>query len=131
MSQRIPKALKQLIRERAIQHCEYCGVHEDDCVLLHRLDHIVARKHGGETVLENMAWSCFWCNSHKGTDLTSIDPDNGRIVRLFHPRRDDWDEHFQVRAGRIFPLTAIGRVTVRLLQFNCPETVMSRQNPTS
>ena len=51
MSQRIPKALKQLIREQAVRRCEYCGVHEDDSVLTHRPDHIVARKHGGETVL--------------------------------------------------------------------------------
>ena len=44
MSQRIPKALKQLVRERAVWRCEYCGVHEDDSVLTHRPDHIVARK---------------------------------------------------------------------------------------
>ena len=131
MSQRIPKALKQLIRARAAQHCESCGVHEDDCVLSHRPDHIYARKHGGETVPENMAWSCFWCNSHKGTDLASVDPEDGRIVRLFYPRRDNWRAHFQNRVGRILPLTAIGRVTVRLLQFNRPETVMSRQNSTT
>ena len=77
-----------------------------------------------------MAWSCFWCNAHKGTDLASVDPESGRIVRLFGPRQDNWDEHFQTQAGRIIPLTAIGRVTVRLLQFNRPETVMSRLNPT-
>lgn len=131
MSRRTPKALKQLIRNRAFQHCEYCGVHEDDGVLAHRPDHIVAWKHGGETIPENMAWSCFWCNAHKGTDLASIDPENGRIVRLFNPRQDHWHEHFQLQDGRINPLTAIGRVTVRLLQFNRPETVMSRQNPTA
>ena len=131
MNRRTPKVLKQLVRDRAMQHCEYCRVHEDDSVLSHRPDHIVAWKHRGETVQENMAWSCFWCNAHKGTDLASIDPENGRIVRLFNPRRDDWHEHFQIRAGRIIPLTAIGRVTVRLLQFNRPETVMSRQNPST
>ena len=78
-----------------------------------------------------MAWSCFWCNAHKGTDLASIDLENGRTVRLFNPRQDHWREHFQLQDGRIIPLTAIGRVTVRLLQFNRPETVMSRQNPTN
>ena len=131
MSRRTPKALKQLIRDRAFQHCEYCGVHEDDAVLAHRPDHIVAWKHGGETIPENMAWSCFWCNAHKGTDLASIDPENGRIIRLFNPRQDNWHEHFQFQDGRIIPLTAIGRVTVRLLQFNRPEAVMSRQSSTT
>lgn len=131
MNRRTPKVLKQLVRDRAMRFCEYCHVHEDDSVLSHRPDHIVALKHGGETVPKNMAWSCFWCNAHKGTDLASIDSENGRIVRLFNPRRDDWHEHFQIRAGRIIPLTAIGRVTARLLQFNRPETVMSRQNPSA
>ena len=61
----------------------------------------------------------------------SIDPENSRIVRLFNPRQDHWHEHFQFQDGRIIPLTAIGRVTVRLLQFNRPEAVMSRQSSTT
>ncbi|MCY7406445.1 MAG: hypothetical protein LH631_03450 [Alkalinema sp. CAN_BIN05] len=40
------------------------------------------------------------------------------MVRLYQPRCDRWTEHFQFQAGEIIPLSAIGRVTVRLLQLN-------------
>jgi len=32
-----------------------------------------------------------------------------------------WTDHFQLDAGEVLPLTAIGRVTVRLLQLNRSE----------
>ena len=67
------------------------------------------------------------CNRHKGTDLASVDPETGEMWRLFHPRRDRWREHFQSRDGVIVPLTAIGRVTVRLLQLNRVERVKERK----
>ena len=38
-----------------------------------------------------------------------------------------WTEHFQLKAGEVSPLTAIGRVTVRLLQLNRPERVAERR----
>ena len=62
----------------------------------------------------------------KGSDLASIDPDNEKIVRLYRPNYDRWTEHFRLKAGEVSPLTAIGRVTVRLLQLNRPERVAER-----
>jgi hypothetical protein len=47
--------------------------------------------------------------------------------RLFHPRRDAWHEHFQLRGGMIVAITAAGRVTVRLLQLNRSERVKERE----
>jgi hypothetical protein len=32
----------------------------------------------------------------KGTRISGIDPESDTEVRLFHPRQDEWDEHFQV-----------------------------------
>lgn len=52
---------------------------------------------------------------------------NGEIVRLYNPRRDRWREHFKLEKGEIIPLTAIGRVTVKLLQINRPERVEERR----
>ncbi len=71
--------------------------------------------------------ACTSCNKRKGSDLASIDPVDGEIVRLFQPRRDRWDEHFRLSAGEIVTLTAIGRVTVRLLQLNRSERVRIRR----
>jgi hypothetical protein len=50
-----------------------------------------------------------------------------RIVRLYQPQQDCWRDHFQFEAGEIKPLTAIGRVTVRLLQMNRRERVEERK----
>ncbi len=58
--------------------------------------------------------------------LASIDPQHGEIVRLYHPRTDTWRDHFKVIDGEIIPLTAIGRVTARLLRFNEPDRVDER-----
>src|SRR5207247_5166116 len=93
----------------------------------HQVDHIIAEKHGGQTDADNLALSCIVCNKRKGSDLTSIDPVSGAIVPLFHPRKDRWSSHFQLVGGRVEPLTAIGRATVRLLQLNDPDRVEERE----
>ena len=91
------------------------------------MDHIVALKHGGLTEADNLALSCALCNKHKGSDLASLDPETGEIAPLYHPRRDRWVNHFQVVGAHIVPLTPVGRVTVRLLQFNQSERVAERE----
>jgi HNH endonuclease len=92
----------------------------------HEVDHIIAAKHAGGASAENLALCCALCNKYKGTDLASIDPETGELQRLFHPRRDRWYEHFELRGGEILAHTAIGRVTVRLLQLNRRERVRER-----
>jgi hypothetical protein len=90
-------------------------------------DHIIARKHRGETVEENLAWACYLCNRLKGSDIASVDVETGRIVRLFHPRKDRWETHFRLDGPRIVGLTSVGRVTEFLLQFNRRRTLGTRQ----
>jgi hypothetical protein len=101
-------------------------LHADDAYLPFEVDHIIAEKHGGATLIENLAWACALCNRYKGTDLASIDPQSGRLVALFHPRQQHWRRHFRVANGAIEPSTAAGRVTVRLLRLNEPERVLVR-----
>lgn len=71
--------------------------------------------------------SCALCNQHKGSDIASLDPADGALTPLFHPRRERWSEHFALREGFIIPLTAIGRVTGRLLQLNAPNRIGERE----
>ena len=123
----IPAAIRRLVRDRAHDCCEYCRIPESLTFVGHCMDHIVAEKHGGETNTENLAFSCSICNSHKGTDLTSIDPETGAIVPLFNPRCELWISHFRVHEGRIVPLTPMGRATERLLQFNLKSRVEERE----
>lgn len=87
---------------------------------------IISQKHGGPTKPDNLALSCALCNKHKGSDLASLDPDTGNIVALYHPRRDQWVEHFQLSNHRFIPLTATGRVTIRLLQLNRQDRIEER-----
>lgn len=123
----VPVALRRLVRDRADLRCEYCLIPERFTLTTHWVDHVVAEKHGGRTDELNLALSCSLCNQHKGTDLSSIDPLDGQITPLFHPRRDRWAQHFRLAVnGAIEPLTATGRVTVRLLQMNSPERAEER-----
>lgn len=127
MSQRVPAPLRKFVRDRADRRCEYCLLHENDVLLPHEPDHIVASRHRGVTAGSNLAWACFLCNRRKGTDLSSIDPKTGQIAPLFNPRTDVWSDHFRLQEGRIVPLTPAGRVTECLLQLNTPESIETRR----
>lgn len=81
---------------------------------------------GGPTAVDNLALACIHCNRFKGPNVAGLKPDNGEIVRLFHPRRDIWTEHFIWDGPRLEALTPIGRVTIALLQINDPEVVAVR-----
>lgn len=82
----IPDELRRLVYDRARGRCEYCLMPERYAVKHHEIDHIRATKHAGLTSAANLCLSCFQCNRHKGSDLTSIDPVTDQIVPLFHPR---------------------------------------------
>ena len=123
----IAPALREEIRSRAGRRCEYCLTPEDLALIRHEVDHIVAVKHGGASNSDNLALCCTLCNRHKGSDLASIDSETGAMSRLFHPRRDRWDEHFEMRGPLIVARTGVGRATVRLLQLNLPQRIKERE----
>ena len=112
---------------RAGYRCEYCGIHENDAGFAHQVDHILSRKHGGTSTLDNLAYACILCNRHKGTDVAAIDPQSGKAIRLFNPRRDRWTDHFRFDDKTAVALTASGRATVRLLRLNAQERIAERR----
>ena len=122
----VPASLRQAVIERASGCCEYCRLSQDDHFLAHEIDHIIAEKHHGQTVSDNLCLSCFDCNRHKGSDVASVDPTTGEVVRLFHPRQDNWADHFTLDGAHIVPASPIGRVTVQLLQMNDSAQVAKR-----
>jgi 5-methylcytosine-specific restriction endonuclease McrA len=81
----VPADLRRLVRARAGECCEYCRIPESASFVTHQVDHVVAEKHGGETVADNLAMSCALCNVRKGSDIASIDSDTGLLTPLFHP----------------------------------------------
>ena len=127
MAGEVSDSLRRRVAERADRLCEYCLVHEDDLFHGCEVDHVRSLKHGGPTTEDNLAFACFHCNRHKGTDLGSISRASGILIRFFNPRADRWGEHFQAHDGRIDGLTEIGEVTARLLEFNHPERVALRR----
>jgi hypothetical protein len=119
--------IRQATRERAGRRCEYC--HLPDQIELagpFHVEHVRARQHRGSDELKNLAWSCSRCNSHKGTNLSTVDPDSDNVVPLFNPRDDTWEEHFVLAGALILGKTATGRATAWLLQMNAGRRVELR-----
>jgi 5-methylcytosine-specific restriction endonuclease McrA len=84
-------ATRELVRRRAGDCCEYCRLKQEDLPFaVFQVEHIVARKHGGDDDPANLALACERCNAHKGTNLSGIDSETGEINTLFHPRRQAW-----------------------------------------
>jgi 5-methylcytosine-specific restriction endonuclease McrA len=112
-------AVREFVRERAGNHCEYCLLKQEHLPFLtFQVEHIIPRKHGGDDPPVNLALACDRCNSHKGTNLTGIDPETGEIVALFNPRQHLWEEHFCLSDVTIVGLAAVGRTTIHVLRMN-------------
>ncbi len=121
------RATRRLVRDRAVDRCEYCRLPQEALPLLtFHVEHITAKQHGGSDDADNLAFACHHCNLHKGPNLPGIDPEMGEIVRLFHPRRDAWIDHFASRGAWIVGITPIGRTTVRTLAMNDAEAMEAR-----
>jgi HNH endonuclease len=117
------------VRARAQNACEYCHLHQDESPLaaLH-VEHVVPKIHGGTDDLDNLALACIDCNLHKGTNLTGIDPQTNELTELFHPRRQNWQEHFEWRGVHAAGKTATGRTTIRVLNINSEDQLALRSS---
>jgi hypothetical protein len=92
------------------------------------LDHIVPASRGGSDHLDNLCSCCSECNTYKQARTAAPDPRTARIVPLFNPRRDNWDEHFRwsPTTTRLIGRTAIGRATILALRLNRAHLVQAR-----
>jgi hypothetical protein len=119
--------LERQVRSRAKDTCEYCQV----SVFLYdqpfHIDHIIAQKHHGQTIAENLAFSCLDCNLHKGSNIAGLDPLTAKLTRLFNPRSDRWNDHFAWSGATMIGLTDIGRTTIDVLEINQPIRVRARR----
>jgi hypothetical protein len=126
---RIPRPLRQRVVAEFRNQCAYC--HTLTCVTGTRLviDHIVPEVAGGQTVRENLCLACHSCNEFKGAQVEAQDPLTGQIVPLFHPRWQQWRQHFcwSEDGSRIIGLTPVGRATVAALNMNHPVIVEARR----
>lgn len=122
----ISRKIRTKVANRAGHRCEYCLIGVDDVFLPHEIDHIISLKHGGDHHKSNFAYACFACNRNKGSDIASIVPPD-TVVRLFNPRKDAWEDHFELEGAEFIAKTEIGRATITLLKHNHPDRILERR----
>ena len=123
---KLPPALVKIVRDRGNGRCENCHFPAFYTRVGFQIDHIIATKHAGTSKDSNLAFACYYCNVHKGPNVAGVDPITGTIVRLFHPRNDEWDDHFQWDGPWLFGHTPIARATIHVLEINEASTVQLR-----
>jgi hypothetical protein len=115
------------VEARAGSRCEYCRMHQSLQGSTFHVEHITPSSQGGGSDLDNLAWSCPGCNLQKSNRTEVVDPEGGAKVRLFHPRRDPWSDHFRFEGYTVVGLTPIGRAAVAALEMNHPRRLLIRQ----
>jgi hypothetical protein len=121
------ESARQEVVHRAAGRCEYCHLPEAYVLTPFQIEHVIARQHRGRDTPGNLAYACLRCNSHKGPNLTGIDPKTEKVTRLFNPRRHLWSRHFRWQGAVLLGRIAVGRTTVEVLAINDPARVALRQ----
>jgi len=108
------------VEKRARGRCEYCLSPQPVCGYRYHLEHIIPSSQGGSDAPTNRALACAACNLTKVDKTTGIDPQTGAEAKLFDPRRQDWQDHFQWAEDEetLIGLTPTGRATVAALDLN-------------
>ena len=120
-------ATRRFVRNRAANRCEYCRLPQTAAPFLaFHVEHIQAQQHVVDNSRDNLALACPDCNRHKGPNLSTLDLETGTVIRLFNPRTDAWEDHFEFRGALVAGRTDMGSATVRLLQMNTEERTAMR-----
>lgn len=120
------RELRELVWNRAGGCCEYCRMPQAFDPMPFEVDHVIATQHHGETVADNLCVACFACNRRKGPNLVGRVELTGALIPLFHPRRDDWETHFEWQGPTLIGKTLVGQVTMDVLAINLPRRVDHR-----
>lgn len=122
--------LRQQVRNRAGNRCEYCFSHQDYVMGKLQIDHVFPVSKGGKNTEDNLCLACELCNQYKWTKTTGLDPETGSNVGIFNPRKQKWEEHFSWSEDgtRIIGLTACGRATIVVLKLNNSLALTVRRN---
>lgn len=126
----IPEAIRQQVRERAGDRCEYCLSHQAYTMGRLQIDHILPLAQDGSDDEDNLCLACELCNQYKWAKTHAVDPETEQIVALFNPRQQHWSEHFTWSSdgAEIVGLTSCGRATVIALNLNNQLAVTVRRN---
>jgi HNH endonuclease len=117
----ISSNLRGLVSERANYCCEYCKSQANySTETRFAVEHITPLSLGGNSEAENLALSCSGCNGYKYNKVDAIDPATRERVALFHPRKQNWRDHFAWSDDylQVIGLSPTGRATVAALKLN-------------
>ena len=126
---RIPRSLQRRVAAESRNQCAYCHTLTSITGARPVIDHIIPEAEGGQTAWENLCVACHSCNEFKGAQVETQDPLTGEQVPLYHPRRQQWKEHFgwSEDGSEIIGLTPVGRAIVVVLNMNHPDIVEARR----
>jgi hypothetical protein len=84
---------------------------------------------GGSDDLDKLAYACGGCNGVKYDAVEALDPTTGQTAPLFHPRRDQWADHFTWNPDhtQLIGITPTGRATIARLKLSRAEVVRLRR----
>jgi hypothetical protein len=119
-------ALVELVWRRANSICEYCRMPQVFDAAPFHIDHIIARKHNGLSVPDNLALACYQCNLFKGPNIAGLDPLTNVLCPLFNPRRDIWSFHFLWQGAVLAGISNLARTTIAVLRINEPARISHR-----
>ncbi len=117
----------RLVEARAKGRCEYCGMHQSLQGATFHVEHVIPSSRGGASNLDNLAWCCPACNLRKSNRIEGLDPETGRLTRLFNPRRQPWSELFRWEGHELIGHTPAGRATVLMLDLNHSRRILIRR----
>ncbi|MCB0086535.1 MAG: HNH endonuclease [Caldilineaceae bacterium] len=117
---RVTAGQRVAVKARAQNCCEYCWSQEDYSPDSFSVEHITPITKGGTSEDYNLANACQGCNNRKFISTDALDPQTGDMAPLFHPRRDQWPDHFAWNEDftLIIGLTPTGRATINKLDLN-------------
>lgn len=117
---KLSEEVKNIVRLRAKNFCEYCLSQEMFATQRFSIEHIFPLSKGGKTTLDNLALACQGCNNYKYNKTEGYDELSNQTVSLFHPRKDNWKDHFKWNNNYdlIIGITAKGRISIQVLRLN-------------
>lgn len=126
---RVTAQQKKIIVERAKGCCEYCLSQARFAMQSFSVEHIIPKSKGGKTTLNNLALACQGCNNYKYNKTEWHDPINNKLIALYNPRQQVWNQHFAWNENFtiVIGLTPTGRATVEALKLNLEGVVNLRQ----
>ena len=114
---------RQIVRQREVFRCAYCGIREVDVGAELTIDHIQPRSHGGSDDLSNLVYCCHACNEFKSDYWQP-----GSMERTLNPLTEDIGMHlYEDENGILQPRTDTGAFHIRRLQLNRIQMIAYRR----